>query len=420
MANGLFIESFRGAGTSGAPGVGSTQRGLQLAESGRLGLQDTRDQARINSLIQGAIQLNQIRDPQQKVAFLQNRRAELEQSGIGTEDTDEALAFANAGDFASLQEVTDQAIELGQRLSGGSSASASAFAPQTIRKIIGQDEEGNDVFQLFDRQVFFNPVDNTTSVNEVPIEGDLVTSTGETISQKRAEEVAAIKKKKEAEIIAAAEAGAETAPLVAKTRAFIDTQVALAQKEADARGEALTELSRSKAALPGLRDTVAQLKELAPIATSTLGGRVFDTVIKEAGFGSTEGANARAKFISIVNNQVLPLLKPTFGAAFTEREGETLKATMGDPNATPAQKIEQLNAFIDQKVRDIETSQREVEQTSIPAAPGQQAAPQAAAQPVALFSTALNRAVTEQEIADTIAANPGVSREQILQQLGVQ
>jgi len=420
MANGLFIESFRGAGTSGAPGVGSTQRGLQLAESGRLGLQDARDQARINSLIQGAIQLNQIRDPQQKVAFLQNRRAELERARIGTEDTDEALALANAGDFAGLQEVTDQAIELGQRLSGRSGASASASAPQTIRKIVGEDEDGNDVFQLFSRQVVFDPATQTSSVNEIPIEGDLVTSTGETISQKRAEEVAAIKKKKEAEIIAEAEASAETAPLVAKTKAFIDTQVALAQKEADARGEALTELSRSKAALPGLRDTVAQLKELAPIATSTLGGRVFDTVIKEAGFGSTEGANARAKFISIVNNQVLPLLKPTFGAAFTVREGETLKATMGDPNATPAQKIEQLNAFIDQKVRDIETSQREVEQTSIPAAPGQQAAPQAAAQPVALFSTALNRAVTEQEIADTIAANPGVSREQILQQLGVQ
>jgi len=327
------------------------------------------------------------------------------------------LAFANAGDFASLQEVTDQAIELGQRLSGGSSASASAFAPQTIRKIVGEDEEGNDVFQLFDRQVFFNPADNTTSVNEVPIEGDLVTSTGETISQKRTEEIKAVQAKKEAEVTGAAEAGAKVAPLVAKTKAFINTQVALAEKEAADRGEALTDLSRLTAALPGLKDVVAQLKELAPIATSTLGGRVFDTVVKESGFGSTKGADARAKFISIINNQVLPLLRPTFGAAFTEKEGETLKATMGDPNATPSQKIVQLNSFIDQKVRDVEIKQREVEQTSIPAAPGQQAAAQPAA---ALFSTALNRAVTEQEIAGTIAANPGVSREQILQQLGVQ
>jgi hypothetical protein len=420
MANGLFIESFRGAGTSGATGVGSTQRGLQLAESGRLGLQDTRDQARINSLIQGAIQLNQIRDPQQKVAFLQNRRAELEQSGIGTEDTDEALAFANAGDFASLQEVTDQAIELGQRLSGGSSASASAFAPQTIRKIIGQDEEGNDVFQLFDRQVFFNPADNTTSVNEVPIEGDLVTSTGETISQKRAEEVAAIKKKKEAEIIAEAEASAETAPLVAKTKAFIGTQVKLAEKEATERGEVITDLARAQAALPGLTEVVDKLRELAPIATSTFGGRVFDTAVKELGFGATEGATASAKFGAMVNNQVLPLLKPTFGAAFTKTEGDALRATMGDKNASVEEKMATLDAFLEQKQRDIETKQLQLDQSTVPAAPVVQAAPQAATQPVALFSTALNRAVTEQEIADTIAANPGVSREQILQQLGVQ
>lgn len=35
MANGLFISSFRGAGSPGAPGVGSTQRGLQQVELGR-------------------------------------------------------------------------------------------------------------------------------------------------------------------------------------------------------------------------------------------------------------------------------------------------------------------------------------------------------------------------------------------------
>jgi hypothetical protein len=76
---------------------------------------------------------------------------------------------------------------------------------------------------------------------------------------------------------------------------------------------------------------------------------------------------------------------------------------------------------MEQKQRDIETKQRQLDQSTVPAAPVAQAAPQAAAQPAAaLFSTALNRAVTEQEIAGTIAANPGVSREQILQQLGVQ
>jgi len=119
---GLFDPSFRGAGSPGAPGVGTTQRGLQLVEQGKgvlesqqLGLQGERDTARINSLIQGAVQLKQIRDPQQKLSFLQNRKVELQQARLPTGDTDEAIQLAQAGDFAALEEITDQAISLGQK-----------------------------------------------------------------------------------------------------------------------------------------------------------------------------------------------------------------------------------------------------------------------------------------------------------------
>ena len=91
-----------------------------------------------------------------------------------------------------------------------------------------------------------------------------------------------------------------------------------------------------------------------------MAGRVFDFAVKESGFGSTEGATARAKFIAIINNQVLPLLKPTFGGSFTVSEGDELKATMGDPNATPEEKMAALDAFIDQKQRDIRTKQAQL------------------------------------------------------------
>lgn len=121
MANGLFIPSFRGPGTPGVPGVGSTQRGLQAVtlggqkvEAGGLALQGTRDTARLNSIVQGAIQLKQIADPQLKLAFLQQRKRQLVQAGISTEDTDAGIAFLEAGDLAGLEEVTDQAISLGQ------------------------------------------------------------------------------------------------------------------------------------------------------------------------------------------------------------------------------------------------------------------------------------------------------------------
>ena len=148
-----------------------------------------------------------------------------------------------------------------------------------------------------------------------------------------------------------------------KHKPAISALVKLAEKEATERGETITALQRSRAALPGLTDAVNQLKELSALSTSTFGGKVFDFAVKQTGFGSTEGATSRAKFIAIVNNQVLPLLKETFGAAFTATEGESLKATMGDPDASPEEKMAQLDAFIAQKNRDIETKERQLNQT---------------------------------------------------------
>jgi hypothetical protein len=136
--------------------------------------------------------------------------------------------------------------------------------------------------------------------------------------------------------------------------------VKLSQVEAPNRGEVLNELGQMRAALPGLTGAVNELKELSKVATYTTAGRLFDFAVKESGFGATEGATARAKFIAIVNNQVLPLLKPTFGGSFSVQEGESLKATMGDPDATPEEKAAQLEAFIQQKIRDVETKSKQV------------------------------------------------------------
>lgn len=137
----------------------------------------------------------------------------------------------------------------------------------------------------------------------------------------------------------------------------IKAAVVEAERVATSQGEALSDLKRAQVAMPGLREAVSNLRALASVATHTTIGRVFDITAKELGFGTTEGATARAKFIAIVDNQVLPLLKQTFGAAFTVKEGEQLKATMGDPNASPEEKMAQLDAFIEQKVRDLEAKE---------------------------------------------------------------
>jgi hypothetical protein len=142
----------------------------------------------------------------------------------------------------------------------------------------------------------------------------------------------------------------------------IEAAVAEARTIAADKGQVFTELNQMKAALPGLQSTVGALRELAPIATSTYGGRVFDAAVKESGFGATEGATARAKFIAIVNNQVLPLLKQTFGGSFSVQEGQELKSSMGDPNASPSEKMAQLDAFIEQKIRTIESKEAQLKQ----------------------------------------------------------
>ncbi len=91
------------------------QRGLQQQQQ-RLGAVGAQDTARLQSISQGAQQLKQIRDPQQKIAFLQQRQEQLRQAGIGTQDTEQALALAQAGRFDELEIITDQAISLGQQV----------------------------------------------------------------------------------------------------------------------------------------------------------------------------------------------------------------------------------------------------------------------------------------------------------------
>lgn len=143
----------------------------------------------------------------------------------------------------------------------------------------------------------------------------------------------------------------------------IRSSIKEAELAAEAEGEALSEYGRAQAAMPGLQEVVGKLKTLSDVATYTMGGRAFDTVVKELGFGATEGATARAKMESLVSNQILPLLRDTFGAQFTERESEQLRKTMLDIDAAPEQKKEILDSFIEQKMRDLEMKRGRVQDT---------------------------------------------------------
>jgi len=170
--------------------------------------------------------------------------------------------------------------------------------------------------------------------------------------------------------VANSQAAIEGAKSGAKETAKLDAQAELlpqiradikaAEVEATGKGESLSSYKKATAALPGLKEVVGRLKSLSDMATYTYGGRAFDEVVKQLGFGSTEGGTARVQMRSIVDNQVLPLLRETFGAAFTKAEGDSLRETMLDLDSTPEAKKATLDAFIEQKMRTLETQEREL------------------------------------------------------------
>ena len=124
--------------------------------------------------------------------------------------------------------------------------------------------------------------------------------------------------------------------------------------EGKALGEADSAYSSLTSKMPGLETVVKKLDDLSEDATYTATGQLVDAGRKQLGMAPRDAAVARAEYIAIVDNQVLPLLRDTFGAAFTQKEGETLRATLGDPDKSPSEKQAVLKAFIEQKRRDIE------------------------------------------------------------------
>jgi hypothetical protein len=131
-------------------------------------------------------------------------------------------------------------------------------------------------------------------------------------------------------------------------------QTAVGTATGKGRGEAVASFESMSSKMPGLEYTVKQLDGLADQATYTAAGQIVDSAMKQAGMEPREAAVARAQYIAVVDNQVLPLLRDTFGAAFTQKEGETLRNTLGDPNKSPREKQAVLKAFIEQKRRDVE------------------------------------------------------------------
>lgn len=137
-----------------------------------------------------------------------------------------------------------------------------------------------------------------------------------------------------------------------------------AKAEAKRQADAEKELIERQASYPRLEQVTSQLRDLSKEATYSLPKQALDWAAAQSGYGATEGAKARSQYKSIIDNEILPLLRQTFGAQFTEKEGESLKATLGDVNKTPEEKQAVLDSFIAAKAGYIETLKRQLGQPS--------------------------------------------------------
>ena len=188
---------------------------------------------------------------------------------------------------------------------------------------------------------------NLPQMNQLTAQG-----AGLTESAKQAAQIQAIPERAQAEVGAI--------EIKAPAEAEAEELKKVAAETGKAAGETTVLLADMKARLPRLEEVAKQLSVLGKKATHTYVGRTRDVVKRELGLPVGEGAVARTEYISKVDNEVLPLLRQTFGAAFTAKEGESLKATLGDPNVSPEEKDAVLRSFIDNKTKQIETEERKL------------------------------------------------------------
>lgn len=140
----------------------------------------------------------------------------------------------------------------------------------------------------------------------------------------------------------------------------MEPRIQSAKEESKRISETKKELVEREASIPRLIRVVENLGKLSKKATYSIPGQAVDWVAAQSGYGATEGAKARTEYQSIIDNEILPLLRQTFGAQFTQKEGESLRATLGDVNKTPAEKQAVLSSFIDSKIGQIETLKRQI------------------------------------------------------------
>lgn len=129
-----------------------------------------------------------------------------------------------------------------------------------------------------------------------------------------------------------------------------------AQKEiGKARGEAQVNLATLQSGLPQLNAVVSDLDTLGKVATYTKGGQLYNDALRQLNLPMSAGGDARAEYVSRVDNVLLPSLKAIFGARITNYDLAAARSMMVNPDLSPTEKTAQLRAFIDQRNMSVQS-----------------------------------------------------------------
>lgn len=161
----------------------------------------------------------------------------------------------------------------------------------------------------------------------------------------------------------------------------IKQQETRAAEVGKAKGEKESLYKSTASKMPQLMDTVGRLSDLGKKATYTYGGLATDFLGRQVGI-TKDSAIARTEYLKTVDNEILPLLRDTFGAAFTKAEGDSLRATLGADNLSPEEKDAALRAFITQKVGTLQSMERELDLPQVTETPDIEAILNKGLQPV--------------------------------------
>lgn len=288
----------------------------QVSKMDELGRMMRKDN--ILSIALGADQALNIQDPFERQAFLADRKNEVEARGGNASETDFLIGLPHEEQTQALEGL----VEVGRNFAGYGGGSGAGLG--TDARFFGDltkdlSDEDRDIARRV--KLGLSPRAGTVTGTERIVEDDdLANKVIDFEGDKSGS-------KEKAKLTQQLEIG----PMIAEAKA----KAGVVGKD---RGEDIVKLDFLDANMPNIETTVEKLNELNKIATYTTGGLMVDAGFRQMGWKVPEGATARAQAKSLIDTTILPLLKPTFGAAFTENEGNKLLDTWGDQNASPEEK----------------------------------------------------------------------------------